>query len=688
MGSRLSFSLFLLRQPPRPLRDNRLDLRRLPLAVVGRRLPMAGMLLVAFVLLGAGLALAALTGAAVYAPPATGAFAYNRFIPVLTPGVSYVDPVFGETVRRLTTDHGHDDLYARNMWWSADETRYLHRPNSVSGKADRWDVIDVATGAVTHTGIPFGTFAADGGFDPVDPNVLFYLVQNRGDGHGEIHQVTLNAGGTWTDTVYFTAPAQLGELGGTLNWLDASGRYLLVRYGAEPSVHLYDRQNLGAGPYANPIDASNTINRNGYIGITPDGTFLVGYDDRPVGYGGMGQGVSWRLDHTNRSIAAAPTIFWSLCGDHGSFLSASDGRNYMVVNDCYSQAGLWRVDITNNAAGLNEIQQQTLPNNTLLLGYATWSDFGHMSTAARGPLRDWAFLSTEDGADTFNSGTADGSGNITPWHAYRQEIIAINVLTGEIRRLAHHRSRSINADYYSQPRLSVSWRGSVVGFASNFNQSAGGTPVSDIYAIAFVSSTDTTPPTVSMTAPAVGTTVSSTATVSASASDNVGVVGVQFKLNGVNLGPEITTPPFSMSWNTTTTTNGPYTLTATARDAAGNVATSAGVSITVANTSTTGTFSDNFNRANSTTLGTNWQQVQGDLQVSSSEARNAPTKGTHMSVVSGVVGATQTAGADFASTDNNMAPRLGVSSCATRIRGTITSSTDWSAALARCGFLG
>jgi hypothetical protein len=95
MGSRLSFSLFLLRQPPRPLRDNRLDLRRLPLGVVGRRLPMAGMLLVAFVLLGAGLALAALTGAAVYAPPATGAFPYNSFIPVLTPGVSYVDPVFG-----------------------------------------------------------------------------------------------------------------------------------------------------------------------------------------------------------------------------------------------------------------------------------------------------------------------------------------------------------------------------------------------------------------------------------------------------------------------------------------------------------------------------------------------------------------------------------------------------------------
>src|SRR5207237_2104196 len=41
---------------------------------------------------------------------------------------------------------------------------------------------------------------------------------------------------------------------------------------------------------------------------------------------------------------------------------------------------------------------------------------------------------------------------------------------------------------------------------------------------------DTTPPTVSLTAPANRATVSGTVTVSASATDNVGVVGVQFQL--------------------------------------------------------------------------------------------------------------------------------------------------------------
>src|SRR5437899_10243933 len=95
---------------------------------------------------------------------------------------------------------------------------------------------------------------------------------------------------------------------------------------------------------------------------------------------------------------------------------------------------------------------------------------------------------------------------------------------------------------------------------------------------------DVAPPTVSITAPAAGATVLGTMTVSASATDNVGIVGVQFKLDGVNLGAEDTTNSYSISWNSTLAANGTHTLTAVARDAAGNTATSAAVSVTVDNT--------------------------------------------------------------------------------------------------------
>jgi glucose/arabinose dehydrogenase/PKD repeat protein len=94
---------------------------------------------------------------------------------------------------------------------------------------------------------------------------------------------------------------------------------------------------------------------------------------------------------------------------------------------------------------------------------------------------------------------------------------------------------------------------------------------------------DTTAPTVSVTAPAAGATVSATTTVTASAADNVGVAGVQFLLDGANLGAEDPTAPYSVPWDTTGATNGSHSLTARARDAAGNSATSAAVTVTVAN---------------------------------------------------------------------------------------------------------
>ncbi len=94
---------------------------------------------------------------------------------------------------------------------------------------------------------------------------------------------------------------------------------------------------------------------------------------------------------------------------------------------------------------------------------------------------------------------------------------------------------------------------------------------------------DTTPPTVSITSPANGATVSGTISVSADASDNVGVAGVQFLLDGAALGAEDTTAPYSVALDTTKVANGSHTLAATARDAASNRATSLAVTVTVSN---------------------------------------------------------------------------------------------------------
>ena len=96
---------------------------------------------------------------------------------------------------------------------------------------------------------------------------------------------------------------------------------------------------------------------------------------------------------------------------------------------------------------------------------------------------------------------------------------------------------------------------------------------------------DTTPPVVAMDAPGHGATVAGNVAVTATATDNFGVVGVQFLLNGAPLGIEDTTPPYLITWSSNSVADGgPYTLSALARDADGNQATAASVNVTVNNT--------------------------------------------------------------------------------------------------------
>src|SRR5207249_1249588 len=85
---------------------------------------------------------------------------------------------------------------------------------------------------------------------------------------------------------------------------------------------------------------------------------------------------------------------------------------------------------------------------------------------------------------------------------------------------------------------------------------------------------DTTPPAIVIASPLSGATLSGTITVVAEALDDIGIVGVQFKVDGSNLGTEVTTAPYTMSWDTATAAIGAHTLTAVARDAAGNASTS------------------------------------------------------------------------------------------------------------------
>ena len=82
---------------------------------------------------------------------------------------------------------------------------------------------------------------------------------------------------------------------------------------------------------------------------------------------------------------------------------------------------------------------------------------------------------------------------------------------------------------------------------------------------------DVAPPRVQISSPGTDEVVSGLVTVTASAVDNVGTIGVQFVLNGVPLGAEDTSEPFSVSWDTSVSGRGAHVLSAIARDEMGNV---------------------------------------------------------------------------------------------------------------------
>ena len=113
--------------------------------------------------------------------------------------------------------------------------------------------------------------------------------------------------------------------------------------------------------------------------------------------------------------------------------------------------------------------------------------------------------------------------------------------------------------------------------------------------------------------------MSGTTTVSASASDNVGVTSVEFYVDGT-LKATDTSTPYNFAWDTTTAANASHSLTTKAYDAAGNVGTSSAVSVTVSNGGTLQQLLGNpgFESGNVT-----WTASSGMITNSTSEAAHS-----------------------------------------------------------------
>ena len=135
---------------------------------------------------------------------------------------------------------------------------------------------------------------------------------------------------------------------------------------------------------------------------------------------------------------------------------------------------------------------------------------------------------------------------------------------------------------------------------------------------------DTTPPTASITSPAASATVSGTVTVSVKATDNVGVTKVELYADGSLVGTS-STAPASITWNTSSLTNGSHTLQARAYDAANNVGASASVTVKVQNV-----VADTTAPSTKITSPANGVTVSGNVSISVTSSDNVKVTRTEL----------------------------------------------------------
>jgi hypothetical protein len=359
-------------------------------------------------------------------PPSSGTYAYLTWKPGAAGfpgrGGTFVDPVFGSTLRRVTAtwpDIGDSSFYAKNGHWNATGTRLVYETRSQGSL----DVYDATTGALVRAGIPRG---GEPTFSPIDPDAWYYA------SGATLRKLNVSTG---TDVAVKTFGATLGKLGSSVDCVSVDGRYWVLNVGGTARVWDQTSDTLFSGGF--PADFGG-----GYIGITPsaDGVFLV-----------SGSLTWYPLNLVAKTVGAgtARTPGWN-GADHGDVVSASDGSSYFVgVNS----NGGWKLVAWNLTKG---------GSGRILVEIGSGHHDEHFSGIPRGPWRDWMVVDLE--------ANMSGSSELSSWSPFHQEIFMTNVLTGAVRRLAHHRSQNSagSGNYTKMPRVSSNWDGTRVGFISNF----------------------------------------------------------------------------------------------------------------------------------------------------------------------------------------------------------------------------
>ncbi len=465
--------------------------------------------------------------------------------------------------------------------------------------------------------------------------------------------VTVTVPDTSAPTVSVTAPANGASVTGTIS-VTASASDNVGVVGVQ---FLLDGANLGAEDTSSPYSVSwNTTTS------TPGSHTLTARARDAAGNLTTSTAITVTIPDTTAPVVSvtSPANGATVTGTISVMASATDNVAVVGVQFLLDGANLGAEDTTSPHSVNWNTATASVGSHTLTARARDAAGNTTTATTITVTVPDTTFPTVSVTAPA-NGATVTGTVSVTANAADNVGVAGVQFLLDGV---------SLGAEDTSSP-YSVSWNTTTAtpgshALTARARDAAGNTTTSTTITVTIP---DTTAPTVSMTAPANGATVSGTVSVTATTSDNVGVVGVQFLLDGANLGAEDTTSPYSVSWNTATASIGTHTLSARARDAAGNTTTSATITVTVPDTSAP---------AVSITAPANGATVTGSVTISASASDNVAVVGVQF-LVDGVNFGAEDTSSPYSISWNTATASIGSHTLTARARdaagNTTTSST-------------
>jgi hypothetical protein len=509
----------------------------------------------------------------------------------------------------------------------------------------RWTSPGIVDGAITFDGVNDNVRIGDSGYGPAFSLAFWFRINNNSGAHATffthgtaytadsimIRMAGAGSGSIWT-YVCDSADTSCGTGYGTSNppggeWDDGQWHhYVLTISSTQDSGKVYID-----GQYRNAVPrGGSSINPSGqmYIGRRNDEQYpLNGAMDelrlynRELSAADVTELFNWRpstcapsdhIGHWKLDESTGTTAYDSYTGtpDNGTLYEGSTAG----VQGPTWQAG--RIQGALKFDGVNDNLQITDSGYGPAFSLAFWfrvldNSGGHgtlvahgthytqnsvmMRIAGSGDGSIWTYVC--DGSDT-SCGTGYGTSNPPggnwgdgQWHHYALTVSSTQdsakvYVDGVYRNAIPRGGSTINPSgnfYVGRGSDGLHPLNGMVDDLRLYNRELSASDITSL----FNCPGDGTPPVVSMTLPTAGLTITGNTTVSAEATDNVGVASVTFQVDGSDFHTD-TTFPYSTTYDSTLKPNGTHSFSARAVDASGNSRTATPVSVTFDNPSNPG----------------------------------------------------------------------------------------------------